>query len=249
MLISLWGTLGRMSEQTPPTGQPTPAEGVGPTADDGATPPPPPAETRVDGDTPPPPPRSSSRKPWVIGVAVLVVLALVAGGVIAALTVFKKDEHSIAISKTAGGMKRDTAKEALLKQQLDAAEQQFKTQFKNVSYVKSGVYNQADSKRGPQGALVFLGAKVKSSDKNASTFVDTLRKQAGTNGFKVTSVSAGDGDAKAVCAAQASGQKIAICAWATKDSGGELIPTVPGWDSAKLAAIMRDLRKDVEKTQ
>jgi hypothetical protein len=180
---------------------------------------------------------------------VLVVLGLVAGGVIAALTVFKKDEHSIAISKTAGGMKRDTAKEGQLKQQLDAAEQQFKTQFKNVSYVKSGVYNQADSKRGPQGALVFLGAKVKSSDKNASTFVDTLRKQAGTNGFKVTSVSAGDDDAKAVCAAQSSGQKIAICAWATKDSGGELIPTVPGWDSAKLAAIMRDLRKDVEKSQ
>jgi len=180
---------------------------------------------------------------------VVLVLALVAGGVIAALTVFKKDEHSIAISKTAGGMKRDTTKEGLLKQQLDAAEQQFKTQFKNVSYVKSGVYNQADSKRGPEGALVFLGAKVKSSDKNASTFVDTLRKQAGTNGFKVTSVSAGGDDAKAVCAAQDSGQKIAICAWATKDSGGELIPTVPGWDSAKLAAIMRDLRKDVEKTQ
>ncbi len=61
-------------------------------------------------------------------------------------------------------------------------------------------------------------------------------------------MSAGDGDAKAVCASQSSGQKIAICAWATKDSGGELIPTVPGWDSAKLAAIMRDLRKDVEKT-
>src|SRR5690349_12789990 len=133
-----------MSEQTPPTGQPTPAEGVGPTADEGAT--------------PPPPPGHSSRKPWIIGVAVVLVLALVAGGVVLALTVFKKDSHSIAISKTAGGMKRDSAKEAQLKQQLDAAEQQFKTQFKNVSYVKSGIYNQADSKRGPEGALVFLGA-------------------------------------------------------------------------------------------
>jgi len=177
------------------------------------------------------------------------VLALVAGGVIAALTIFKKDNHSIAISKTAGGMKRDTAKEAQLKQQLDAAEQQFKTQFKNVTYVKSGVYNQADSKVGPEGALVFLGAKVKPSEKNASTFVNTLRKQAGTNGFKVTSVSAGEGDAKAVCAAQSSGQKIAICAWATKDSGGELIPIVPGWDATKLAALMRDVRKDVEKSE
>jgi hypothetical protein len=99
---------------------------------------------------------------------------------------------------------------------------------------------------GPEGALVFLGAKVKLSDKNASTFVDTLKKQATSNGFKVAAVSPGDNGGKAVCAAQDAGQKIAICAWATKDSGGELIPTVPGWDSAKLAAIMRSLRADVE---
>ena len=61
-------------------------------------------------------------------------------------------------------------------------------------------------------------------------------------------MSPGDNGGKAVCASQAAGQKIAICAWATKDSGGELIPTVPGWDSAKLAAVMRSLRADVETT-
>jgi hypothetical protein len=146
-------------------------------------------------------------------------------------------------------MKRDTKQETALKQQLDAAEAQFKTQFKNVTYVKSGIYNQADKDKGPQGALVFLGAKVKPREKNAGDFVDTLRKQATSNGFKVTSVKAGDNGGRAVCAAQSAGQKIAICAWATKDSGGELIPTVPGWDSAKLAAIMLDLRKDVEKSE
>ncbi len=159
-----------------------------------------------------------------------------------------EDKHSIAIPSTAGGMKRDTKSETALKQQLDAAETQFKTQFKDVAYVKSGVYTQANKDKGPEGALVFLGAKVKLSDKNASTFVDTLKKQATSNGFKVAAVSPGDNGGKAVCAAQDAGQKIAICAWATKDSGGELIPTVPGWDAAKLAAVMRSLRADVETT-
>jgi hypothetical protein len=243
-----------MSEQNPP-GQPTPPgnepEGVGPTTSEGAAPPPPADGTVGDGTTPPPPPppAKSSKAPWIIGVAVVVVLVLVAGAVFFALTVFKKDEHSIAIPATAGGMKRDNAKEAELKQQLDAAEQQFQTQAKSVSYVKSGIYNQDDSKRGPQGALVFLGAKLKTKNNSPTKFVESFGKQAGTNGFKVDNISPGDGGGKAVCASQSSGQKIAICAWATKDSMGELIPTVPGWDSAKLASVMRDLRKDVEKTE
>ena len=244
-----------MSEQNPP-GQPTPeeehVEGVGPTASDEAAPPPPPEgdETAVAGDVPPPPPPAkSSRSPWIIGVAAVLVVALVAAGAFFGYQALNgEDKHSIAIPSTAGGMKRDTKSETALKQQLDAAETQFKTQFKDVSYVKSGVYTQANKDKGPEGALVFLGAKVKLRDKNASTFVDTLKKQATSNGFKVAAVSPGDNGGKAVCASQSAGQKIAICAWATKDSGGELIPTVPGWDSAKLAAIMRSLRADVEKT-
>jgi hypothetical protein len=242
-----------MSEQNPP-GQPTPTpdEGVGPTTGEAAAPPPPPpappAEDTTVASEPPSPPAKRSRAPWIIGIAALLVVVLVGGAAAVILTLKGDDKHSIAIPSTAGGMKRDTKQEAALKQQLDAAETQFKTQFKDVSYVKSGIYNQADKDKGPQGALVFLGAKVKKSETNASSFVGTLRKQASSNGFKVASVSAGEGGGKAVCASQSSGQKIAICAWATKDSGGELIPTVPGWDSAKLGAIMRDLRQDVEKT-
>ena len=243
-----------MSEQNPP-GQPTPeeehVEGVGPTASDEAAPPPPPEgdETVVaEHVPPPPPPAKSSHKPWIIGVAVLLVVVLIGAAAAVILSVTGEDKHSIAIPSTAGGMKRDTKSETALKQQLDAAETQFKTQFKDVAYVKSGVYTQANKDKGPEGALVFLGAKVKLSDKNASTFVDTLKKQATSNGFKVAAVSPGDNGGKAVCAAQDAGQKIAICAWATKDSGGELIPTVPGWDAAKLAAVMRSLRADVETT-
>ena len=233
-----------MSEQNPP-GQPTPeeehVEGVGPTASDEAAAPPPPPEGAETA--------KRSRAPWIIGVAAVLVVALVAAGAFFGYQALNgEDKHSIAIPSTAGGMKRDTKSEAALKQQLDAAETQFKTQFKDVSYVKSGVYKQANKDKGPEGALVFLGAKVKLSEKNANTFVATLKKQATSNGFKVAAVSPGDNGGKAVCASQSAGQKIAICAWATKDSGGELIPTVPGWDSAKLAAVMRSLRADVETT-
>ena len=248
-----------MSEQNPPSGQPTPppgepyeptqpVEGVGPTAGEGAAPPPPPADTTGYGEIPPPPPPAKkSKAPWIIGVAVLLVLVLVGGAVAVILSVTGEEKHSIAITKTAGGMERDTAKEKELQQQLDAAEQQFKTQAKNVSYVKSGVYNQADKDAGPEGALVFLGAKL-NKVQSPTKFVESFGKQAGSNGFKIDKIAAGDGGGKAVCASQASGQKIAICAWATKDSMGELIPTVPGWESKDLAAVMLDLREDVETT-
>jgi len=181
-------------------------------------------------------------------IAALVVLALVA--VLLIVFVFAKgdEKHSITIPATAGGMKQDKGKEAELQQQLDAAEGQFKTQAKNVSYVKSGVYHQDDTDRGPEGALVFLGAKVKAAEKNPKKFVDQFTKQATTNGFKIDKIPAGKGGGSAVCAYQSSGQKVAICASATKDSMGELVPTVPGYDSKQLSKIMLDMRPDVEKT-
>ena len=200
-----------MSEQNPP-GQPTPeeehVEGVGPTASDEAAPPPPPEgdETAVAGDVPPPPPPAkSSHKPWIIGVAAVLVVALVAAGAFFGYQALNgEDKHSIAIPSTAGGMKRDTKSETALKQQLDAAETQFKTQFKDVAYVKSGVYNQANKDKGPEGALVFLGAKVKLSEQERRAPSSTrCKKQATSNGFKVAAVSPGDSGGKAVCASQA----------------------------------------------
>ncbi len=245
-----------MSDQTPPPDQPAPTPtpaGVGDGADEGVTPtPPPPSPAGTDyGSVPPPPhaPAKKSRTGLIVGIiAGLVVLAIVA--VLAIVLVVNKgeDTHSIAIPSTAGGMKRDTGKETELKQQLDAAEEQFKTQAKNVSYVKSGVFNQEDSKRGPAGALVFLGAKLKKVQ-SPTAFVTSFSKQATTNGFKIDKIAAGEGGGKAVCAYQATGQKVAICAWATTDSMGELIPTVPGYDAKQLSKILIDLRSDVEKTE
>ena len=248
-----------MSEQTPPSGQPTPppAEGAGPpaadgvhTPADGSTPPPPPPAGPQGQYAPPPPPEKKSRKGLVIGiVAAVVVLALIAGGAVALIsTLGGEDKHTIAIPGTAGGLKRDKAKETQLQQQLDAAEKQFQTQAKSVSYVKSGVYNQDDAKRGPKGALVFLGAKLKTAQ-SPTKFVSAFGKQATTNGFKIDKIAAGDGGGKAVCAYQSTGQKVAICAWATKDSMGELVPTVPGYDSKALSKILIDMRQDIETTE
>ena len=240
-----------MTDQTSPPTDPStpPADGVAPGVGDGANTPPPPGGTVVDTAPPPPPaPAKKSRTGLIVGIiAGLVVLALVA--VLLVVFVFAKgdDKHSITIPATAGGMDRDKAKETELSQQLDAAENQFKTQAKNVSYVKSGVYDQNKTDRGPEGALVFLGAKLKKVQ-NPSTFVKSFSKQATTNGFKIDKISSGEGGGQAVCAYQSAGQKVAICAWATKDSMGELVPTVPGYDSKQLSKILIDMRPDVEKT-
>ena len=211
-----------MSDQTSPPTDPNtpPSDGVASGAGEGAAPPPPPGGTAVDAAPPPPPaPAKKSRTGLIVGIiAGLVVLALVA--VLLVVFVFAKgdEKHSITIPSTAGGMKRDKAKETELQQQLTAAEGQFKTQAKNVSYVKSGVYNQDDTSRGPEGALVFLGAKLKKVQNPQTPSWKSFGKQATTNGFKIDKISAGEGGGKAVCAYQSKGQKVAICAWATKDS-------------------------------
>lgn len=220
-----------------------------PVAGDGTTPPPPHVTDVTPGEHHDGEPAPAKRNKAVVIVAAAIVLVLVAGAVVAGIFAFGgPQDHKIVTPATAGEMKRDSATEKQLGEQLGAAEEQFKLQDKGLGSVTSAVYNQSDDKRGPEGALVFLGGTTKaSSDESAAKFIETVRKQATENGFKVTTVDAGDDDTKAVCAAQEqSGQKIAICAWATHDTRGELIPTVPGWDSKQLAAVLRDLRPDVE---
>ncbi len=180
-------------------------------------------------------------------------MVLVAGGLIGYF-VLKSDSHKLTTPATAGSMKRDTAKEKTLSTQLTQAEQQFKTQgqgkcAKKTNYVKSAVYNQGSTKRGPEGALVFLGAKLTKEQVPTTWRTNCFTKQAKANGLTVTNVDAGDGGGKAVCASVTSPQKVAICAWATHDTIGELVPTVPGYDAKTLSKIMRDLRTDVEQNE
>ncbi len=194
-------------------------------------------------------PPAKSRKGLIIGiVAGLVVLAIIAVAAVVLVVNSGPDKHSIAITSTAGGMKRDKAKETQLQQQLDAAEKQFKTQAKNVSYVKSGVYNQDDEKRGPKGSIVFIGAKL-TKIQSPTKFVTAFGKQATTNGFKIDKIAPGENGGKAICAYQSTGQKVAICAWATRDTMGEIVPTVPGYDAKQFSKIMLDVRSDVETTE
>jgi hypothetical protein len=249
------GTLGRMTDQTPPPDQPTPPPAEGAGTGQGATaapPPPPPADTTVGTPAPPPAEPAKSRTGLIIGlVAGLVALAVIAAVLVVVFVVDGEEKHTISTPATAAGMKRDKAKETELKTQLGAVEKQFKTQSKKVTYVKSALYTQDDTKRGPKGFLLFLGAKVKLSEKNPKTFVKEFTKFATTNQLTVAKVSAGKGGGKALCASSkgAAAQRNVICAWATKDSTGELLPSVPGYTTAKLSKIMLDLRADVEKTE
>lgn len=179
-------------------------------------------------------------------VAGILVLVLIVGAAVAAFLVFSGSSHEISTPSTAGGMKRDTKREQMLETQLSAARKQFQTQLGSAKYVRSAVYLQDDSKRGPKGPLVFLGAHLE-KQRSSTDWINTFHKNATANGFKVTDTQAGDGGGKGVCAEQdANGQRVAICAWATDDSIGELIPTVPGYSSSNLGSLMRALRSDVE---
>jgi hypothetical protein len=245
-----------MSDQTPPTSGPTPDPDSEPTSEPtpeaGETAAQEPEATTVETDpaAAPPPKKSGKGKIFAI-IAAVVVVVLVAGGLIGYF-VLKSDAHKLTTPASAGSMKRDTAKEKTLSTQLTQAEQQFITQgkgkcAKKTTYVKSAIYNQSSTKRGPEGGLVFLGAKLKTPQDPATWRKNCFAKPAKDNGLTVTNVDSGDGDSKAACAAVTSPQKVAICAWATNDTIGELVPTVPGYDANTLAKIMRSVRSDVEQ--
>jgi hypothetical protein len=207
----------------------------------------------TDAAAPPPPPRTSSRGKILAIVAAVVVVVLVAGALVGYLAL-KSDAHKLVTPSSAGSMKRDTGKEKALSTQLDQAEQQFITQgqpkcAKKTNYVKSAVYDQASTKRGPEGALVFLGAKLTKEQVPTTWRANCFSKAAKANGLTVINIDPGDGDGKAACASVTAPQKVAICAWATHDTIGYLVPTVPGYDSKTLAKIMRSLRSDVEQSE
>lgn len=239
-----------MSDQNPPAPAPGP-EGQAP----GESPPPTPspAEESAKAD-----PGKPSRGRLAAIFAATLVIVLVVAGTGAYFLFLRSDAKKIVTPTSAGSMKRDKAKETSLKTQLQQAEAQFKQQGQTagcslkVAYTRSAVYGQNSTKRGPKGGLVFLGAKLTTDDKKPfkpATWTDkcfgALAKQ---NGLTVTKTNVGE-NANALCAQVASPQKVAICVWATKDTVGELVPTVPGWDAKQLGAIMRDLRPDVEQPE
>ena len=178
-------------------------------------------------------PAERSRKAaWIIGVAVRPGAACSSAAPSpSSSSVSGEDKHSIAITATAGGMKRDTAKETAAQAAARRAEQQFKTQAKNVILrevrrLQPG--RQQARPRGRTGLPRRQADKVAEPRRPSST---RFSKQARPTASRSTKIAAGDGGGKAVCASQSTGQKVAICAWATKDTIGELVPTVPGYDA------------------
>ncbi|MEO7352358.1 MAG: hypothetical protein ABIR34_13100 [Marmoricola sp.] len=244
-----------MTDQTPPPDHPTPptAEGVGPV--EGATPPPPPpaeppGDQPVGAESPPPAPKS--RRGLLISlIAGLLALALIGGALALFFLTRGPDKHSITVTSTAGGMKRDTAQEKKLKKELDATGKQFETQFK-VTSAKSGLYKQDNTSRGPKGQLLFMGFRFKTpSEKNPANLVKKLRAIADGNKLKVTNVPVGDAGGKAICIGSpaAAAQKTSSCFWATRDTGGGLFPNVEGYDSKQMSKLLLDVRSDIEKTE
>lgn len=152
--------------------------------------------------------------------------------------------HRIRTPAMAGGLLRDPPQETALAGSLADAEQRFRAQFSDRLHdFGSVVYSQPDAGAGrPAGPLVFLGASIDTRG-DPKDFVAAFRN--GSRGYRVTEVDVGPG-ARGVCAETPSGVRRTYCAWSTGDSIGELLPIVAGWDTPRLAALMRDVRADVE---
>ena len=148
--IATPGRLSGMSDQNPP-------------AEDGTTPPPPPPPVadETEAGALPPEEKKSGRGRLLAIIAAVVVLVLVVGGLVAFFAT-RTTNHKLTTPATAGSMKRDSAREKQLSTELTQAKDQFKTQGgkgKTISYVRSAVYNQSSTKRGPAGSLVFTAGE------------------------------------------------------------------------------------------
>jgi hypothetical protein len=193
-------------------------------------------------------PPKKSRTGLIVGLVLAGAAVLLAFAVAAALVIAHQNRttREILTPQTAGGLTRDLQQESALADRLAQAEQGFRQgAFGTIESLRSAVYDKSRSGAGsPSGPIVFLGASVKAKG-GPDDFVHGFSTSAASRGFNVTQVDAG-ADARGVCAQSRTSVVITICAWATDDSMGELLPTVQGWDTGNLAGLMREMRPDVE---
>ena len=136
--------------------------------------------------------------------------------------------------------RRDEARHAseTLKQQLDAADKQFQTQFKDVTYVKSGLYNQDDTDKRPRGRPALPRRQVQAPGEEPDELRRHLNKHAATNGSRSDRL------------ARRRRRQGRLRAPVRRSEDRDLRlgdqglrrradPHRSGWDAAKLAAIMR----------
>jgi hypothetical protein len=160
------------------------------------------------------------------------------------------DKHDVVAAETAGGWSRDSAGESRFARTIDAQKSTLQSATGNrLEKVVSGFYKDpaASSSSLLPAGVIFLGGTGPLGD--PSKFVSSFRSAASSSG-NVTEVDPGAGGGKGVCAeANASGQTIAFCAWATSDSFGEIVSTSPGKSATEIAALMRKMRPDLEQVK
>ena len=97
---------------------------------------------------------------------------------------------------------------------------------------------------------MFIGAKVKASEKNADAFIaKSFSKQATGNGVKVTRVLRGTAaERRSVRASHRVRRRCSLRVGDQRHAGHTWCRPSPGYDSKQLSKIMLDMRPDVEKT-
>ncbi|HZB30308.1 MAG TPA: hypothetical protein VE465_09090 [Streptosporangiaceae bacterium] len=156
-------------------------------------------------------------------------------------------QHDVVAADTAGGWARDSAGERQLASTINAQKNTLRNATGGrLTKVVSGFYkdSRASSSNGLPAGVIFLGGTGPLGDPAA--FVASFRSAASSSGT-VTEVYPGAGGGRAVCAEANSGStRIAFCAWATTDSFGEVVSTVPGRSVSSVASQMRRMRPDLE---
>lgn len=177
-------------------------------------------------------------------VAIVVVLALVAGAGFLAFSVLTAEpQRSITLPATAAGMKRDTELEQKNPQGFEGTRTQI-GQITKLRQVAVGAYDNTDEKAGPPGPVVVAGGGT-TSEIDPDELLGSLASTAKANGATTTSVDVGD-DATALCSTRLGSDEAQQCTWATPTSLGLVIVPEPGWSLDQLAALTTKLRADLE---
>lgn len=186
------------------------------------------------------------QKPWIRVVAVVVVLALVAGAGFLAFTVLTGEpERTIAMPATVAGMQRDAGSEQTNARALEAGAAQLE-QLAPVSRSEGAVYTNTDAANGPDGTVTVIGAET-SEEIDPARLVDGLVDQAEGNNLDAAREPAGD-DAEGACVSDPSGATPTQCFWATTRSFGQVAAFGEGWTVDQVAALTVRVRADVETT-
>jgi serine/threonine protein kinase len=159
--------------------------------------------------------------------------------------------HRILAADSAGGWQRDLGGEQTLRSTINQQRSTLNSTARGqLSGVTTAFYkdpNGGTSSTGNPAGVIFIGGTGPLGDPD--NFVSGFRRSATSNtSTTVTEVSAGSGGGKGVCAElRSAGQTISFCAWATEDSFGEIVPTVPGRSTTEMAQLMRTMRPDLEQ--